>query len=107
MAITLLIIFCILFAAGIYLDYRKKINHFKQNELSAFLKTIAEQKITLGSILSDEHKFYAPPLMRNRNFVHKIFTSTDGEYFLYIRCGDGDPVIQAISQERALGSRSV
>ena len=107
MAITLLIIFCIFFAAGIYLDYRKKINHFKQNELSAFLKKIAERKITLGSILSDEHKFYAPPLMRNRNFVHKIFTSTDGEYFLYIRCGDGDPVIQAISQERALGSRSV
>jgi hypothetical protein len=107
MAITLLILFCILFAAGLYLEHRTKINHFKQDELSVFLKTIAERKITLGSILSDEHKFYTPPLLRNRNFVHKVFSSTDGEYFLYIRCGDGDPVIQAISQERALGSRSV
>jgi hypothetical protein len=107
MAITLLILFCILFAAGIFLDHRNKVNHFKQSEFRLFLKTIAERKITLGSMLSDEHKFYAPPLMRNRNFVHKIFTSTDGGFFLYIRCGDGDPVIQAISQERALSSRSV
>jgi hypothetical protein len=104
MAITLLLLFCILFSTGIFLEHRTKLNNFKKNEMEVFLKTITERKITLDLIISDKQEFYTHPLMISRNFVHKIFSSTDGEYFLYMRCGNGNPQIQVISKERATGS---
>ena len=107
MVITLLMLFCILFATGIFLDCRAKIISFKGNESAVFLNAIAERGITLGSMVSEKHEFYAHPLWRNRNFVHKKFMSVGGEYFLYTRCGDCNPVIQVISKERALSSEGV
>ena len=107
MLITLLIVFCILFAVGFFFDYRTKKNSFKKAESAVFLNAVAIQGITLGSMLTEKHEFYTHPLWRDRNFVHKVFVSISGEYFLYMRCGDGNPVIQGISKERALKSQGV
>ena len=104
---TLLILFCILFTAGIFLDYQTKKESFKKNESETFLNSMANQGIIIDSILSEQYKFYTHPLWKNRNFVHKTFISVGGEYFLYMRCGDGNPVIQEISKERAHSSLGV
>jgi len=105
MVVTLLILFCILFAVGIFLDRRRKITYFKRDESAVFLNAMTERGIALGSMLSEKHKFYTHPLWRNRNFVHKKFMSVGGECFLYMRCGDSIPLIQEISKERALSSQ--